>query len=86
MSNSRARRLKEGRKDDLEALGYLGLFVMQGWLPWTIGNLVQVRSKLTLKELCGKFPGLLEFMINVSQMGTEDVPDYEKLGQCLANI
>lgn len=48
-SNSRIRGLKEGRKDDLESLGYLALYILERRLPWNYNNIVQVRSKLTLK-------------------------------------
>jgi hypothetical protein len=53
----------EGRKDDLECLGYLTLFMLEGKLPWTADNMVQVRSKLTLNQIFGKYQGLLKFMI-----------------------
>lgn len=33
-SNSQLRHMPEGRKDDLESLGYLALFLMSGELPW----------------------------------------------------
>jgi serine/threonine protein kinase len=33
-SNSQLRHMPEGRKDDLESLGYLALFLLSGELPW----------------------------------------------------
>ena len=57
-SNSRIRRVREGRKDDLESLGYLALYLFEGALPWTLRNLVEVRSRMTLKQLFGRHEAL----------------------------
>lgn len=57
-SNSRVRRVREGRKDDLESLGYLALYLFEGALPWTLRNLVEVRSRMTLKQLFGRHEAL----------------------------
>jgi hypothetical protein len=69
----------EGRKDDLECLGYLALYLLEGSLPWNLNNMVQVRSKVTLQSLYGKYPGLLEFMVNLHQMATDEAPNYDRL-------
>lgn len=50
-----------------------------------MNNMIHARSTLTLKQLYGEYPGLLEYMIVVNQMQTDDVPDYQGLGQMLKN-
>ena len=70
----------------MESLGYLALYLLEGRLPWNVENMAQVRSKLTLKNLCGQYKGLLEYMIAISQMNTEDTPDYNSLAALLAEI
>lgn len=57
--------MPEGRKDDLESLGYLALFLYEGKLPWDENNMMKVRPKLTLQQLYGKYGSLLNFMIMI---------------------
>jgi hypothetical protein len=71
--------VSEGRKDDLESLGYLALYLLEGRLPWTINNLVQGRSKVTLQQLYGKYGSFFEFMVTVHKMPTEEQPNYDNL-------
>lgn len=59
VSNARLRGIGEGRKDDLETIGYLALYLLEGKLPWSINQLAQGRSKVTLQQLYGKYGGLL---------------------------
>jgi len=60
--------MAEGRKDDLECLGYLALFLLEGKLPWGFANIVQVRSKCTLQQLYGRYEGLFEMMVIIHKM------------------
>lgn len=79
VSNARLRGVSEGRKDDLETIGYLALYLLEGKVPWTINNLVQGRSKVTLQQLYGRYGSLLEFMVTVHKMSTEEQPNYDAL-------
>lgn len=79
VANSRIKGSLEGRKDDLECLGYLTLFMLEGKLPWNAENMIQVRSKLLLNQIFGKYPGLLKFMIEVHKLPTHDMPNYSML-------
>lgn len=84
MSNARLRGVAESRKDDLETLGYLALYLLEGRLPWNLQNIIQVRSKCTLQQLYGNYGGLLQFMVAVHKMGPLDAPDYDYLHSLLA--
>lgn len=44
--------------------------MLEGKLPWNIDNMIQVRSKLTLNQIFGKYPGLLKYMIEVQKLPT----------------
>lgn len=41
--------------------------------------MVQIRSKVTLQSLYGRYPGLLEYMIGIHKMATEETPNYDGL-------
>jgi hypothetical protein len=73
------RGIAEGRKDDFECLGYLALYLLEGKLPWNLANMINIRTKVTLQNLFGRYPSLLEFMINIHKMTTEETPAYDKL-------
>ena len=79
VSNARLRGIPEGRKDDLETIGYLALYLLEGKVPWTANNLVQGRSKVTLQQLYGKYGSFFEFMVSVHKMSTDEQPNYDHL-------
>ena len=60
-------------------MGYLALYLLEDKLPWNVSNMVQVRSKVTLQNLYGRYPGLLEYMISIHRMTTEEAPNYDAL-------
>ena len=60
-------------------MGYLGLWLLEGRLPWRVSDMITVRSKLTLQALFGKYGGLFDFMVTVAKMSTEDMPNYNEL-------
>ena len=41
----------------------------EGKLPWNQTNILQVREKMVLNQIFGKYPNLLKFMIKVQKMG-----------------
>jgi len=56
---------EQSRRDDLEALGYMLLYMVSGSLPWTkhIGDesveerYEKMKNVITVKELCDGLPG-----------------------------
>ncbi|CEP03753.1 unnamed protein product (mitochondrion) [Plasmodiophora brassicae] len=79
------------RRDDLESLGYMMLYLMRGSLPWQgfrgehKGKLICMsKGVVSLPELCRGVPdGLLYYMANVRALKYDEEPDYEYLSQCL---
>jgi len=84
------------RKDDLESLGYMMLFLKNGGLPWQ--NLVinekeknkvvgKMKEKISNKELCKDFPAeMVAFFDYVKGMNFKDEPDYNYLRSLFIKI
>lgn len=81
-SNNQLRLMAEGRKDDLESLGYLALYLLTEELPWqgmSREQMIKCRNGLTLQQLYKRFPRWLEFMVAVHKMTRTERPDYNRL-------
>lgn len=59
--------------------------MLEGALPWSIKNIIEMRTSLTLKQLFGRYGALFEYMLTVVQMSTEDTPNYDRLVEILRN-
>ena len=66
------RGLTQSRRDDLESIGYLLIFLHRGRLPWQ-GiraasrkekhlKICEAKSRTPLPELCANMPGMLEYL------------------------
>jgi hypothetical protein len=53
--------------------------MLEGKLPWNSDNMIQVRSKLMLNQIFGKYQGLLKYMIEVHKLSTQEMPNYGML-------
>jgi len=80
----------QGRRDDLEALGYLGVYFCNGDLPWkniptknyTKRNQLILNSKLStsVSTLCSNLPScFIQYFNYVSKLEFTEEPDYEYL-------
>lgn len=82
--------LEQSRRDDLEALGYVFVYLLKGKLPWQglpgitkedkYRNIMKKKASTTLEELCLGFPS--EFIIFINYCRTlrfEEKPDYSYL-------
>jgi casein kinase I family protein HRR25 len=90
--------IENSRRDDLESLGYVLVYLAKGKLPWQglkvpakeKGDLIgRVKMKTQTKELCqGLHPVFLEYMKVVRNLSFAEEPDYGSLismfGQVLA--
>ncbi|KAF9884087.1 hypothetical protein FE257_002317 [Aspergillus nanangensis] len=81
------------RRDDLESLGYVLVYLCRGSLPWqsrsrkTPQDIVVEKLKITSRELCQGLPiGILEFVEYVRDLGFDTEPDYGWLRQRLCKI
>lgn len=75
------------RRDDLESLGYMLLYLFNGSLPWQGYSgedknmqVCETKGKLTVEAMCRGAPEVLQyFLAYVRQMKFEETPDYDYL-------
>ena len=77
------------RKDDLESLGYVLIFLLKGALPWQNLNVSdkektkkvgEMKAKITPEELCKDLPiELTNYMTYVKSLMFVEDPDYNYL-------
>ena len=74
------------RRDDLESLAYVLVYLLKGVLPWQgiaktkeYDQILQMKKGLSPRELCvGLPPEFEEFLLDVRQIGFSDEPDYSR--------
>jgi serine/threonine protein kinase len=80
--------IENSRRDDLESLGYVLIYLIKGKLPWQnlkkgklkAENIASVKSKTQLVHLCNALnPIFLEYMRLVRNLSFAEVPDYDNL-------
>ena len=97
LSNNCLKRLEQSRKDDLESLGYMLIYLYAGELPWShkkfmsiteaLDKICELRSKINLEMLCKNAPqGIYEYMKYVNKLNFEKKPDYEYLKSLFENM
>ena len=88
---------EQGRRDDLESIGYIIMYFLRGSLPWQglkVNNIDDRYKKIcdkkkatSAKELCNGFPKELELFVKYTRnLGFMDVPDYEYLRNLLKSV
>ena len=81
---------EESRRDDMESLGYLWLYLLRGRLPWQgveaatsvekIEAILSLKVNTPLAELCAGVPEeFLTYMTFVRGMAQYDVPNYKAI-------
>ena len=97
LSLNALRGIEQTRKDELESLGLVFIFLFTSTLPWyrlkckSIGDkikkIIEIKTKISLKELCNLMPiEMFEYMNYVNNMNYEDIPDYSYLKNLFLNI
>jgi serine/threonine protein kinase len=89
--------LPPGRRDDLESLGYVLIYLAKGSLPWrdiaaqhlrsSFGAVLQTKVSVPIDELCDGLP--LEFqtyMETVRRLGIDEIPDYAALRELFRDL
>lgn len=82
--------VEQSRRDDLESLGYVLVYLFKGSLPWQgirVANkrqkYIKIREKkqtIPLRELCRDMPSqIIEYFRYVRRLDFEDRPDYSYL-------
>jgi len=81
---------EQSRRDDIEGLGHMLIFLLNGHLPWErvpgftmderFSRIGQKKQTTSLEELCDKLPRqFLEYMKIARSLAFEEEPDYWKL-------
>lgn len=78
------RGIRATRRDDLEALGYVLVYLQKGFLPWfdcdaskSLDAIKEKRLKYPVQQLCeGLEPEFREFILGCQATGFADQPDY----------
>jgi len=79
--------IEQGRRDDLEAIGYIAMYFLRGSLPWQglkaktkkqkYDAIAQVKSQTSAVQLCKGYPQEFEKFLEYSRaLRFEDKPDY----------
>jgi hypothetical protein len=87
------------RRDDMESVGYLMVYLLKGWLPWLgLGythdgndtNLLKVKAvKLfcPLEHICaGCPPEFFKIIDHCRKLGFEEEPDYPTIREMIARV
>ena len=97
LSTNALKGIEQTRKDDLEALGYVIIYLYIGSLPWSSfkhKNLYQVilktreeREKISTESICEGMPNEMNIYMNyVNNLKYEECPDYEYLRKLFWNV
>ncbi|CAG9312488.1 unnamed protein product [Blepharisma stoltei] len=89
--------LRQSRRDDLESLGYMLVYMYKGILPWSSTykvasanrwqQVLNIKSAITIPDLCQGCPQAFEaFIVYVRNLRFEENPDYSYLKSLLENI
>ena len=89
--------IEQTRKDELESLGLVIIYLYQGFLPWSnlkckdlyqgLCIIKKLKLKFTNEELCKDLPKeIYDYMNYVKNMNFNDNPDYRYLQSLFLNI
>ena len=88
---------EQSRRDDMESLGYVWLYLLRGALPWQglpakttaqkYAKILDVKMRTPLEVLCAGFPlEFVQYLSEVRRLGFKDEPDYAKYRQMFRNL
>lgn len=91
------RGVEQSRRDDLESLGYVWLYLLRGDLPWMgikgkdrkqkYDRICEVKARTTFEELCAGFPNeFVQFFRSVRQLRFIEEPDYTAYRQMFRDL
>jgi serine/threonine protein kinase len=89
--------IEQTRKDELESLGLVIIYLYKGYLPWSnykfkdifqaLEKIKAIKENLSMKQLCHGLPiEMFEYMNYIKNMNFEDTPDYRYLQSLFLNI
>ncbi len=88
---------EQGRRDDLESIGYIIMYFVRGSLPWQglkvnkkedrYKKICDKKKATSAKELCSGYPKEFETFVNYTRnLKFMEIPDYEYLRNLLKTI
>jgi serine/threonine protein kinase len=88
---------EQARRDDLESLGYVWLYLLRGSLPWMgltgrdqkqkYARIADVKSRTSFEQLCRGFPEeFIKYFTMVKGMQFTEQPNYSELRQLFRNV
>lgn len=91
------RGLEQSRRDDLEAIGHMLVYLVRGWLPWSgliARNIDEKHRKIKdkkentpLRDLCRGFPKAFEtYLAYCRNLSFKARPDYNMLRQLFSDV
>ena len=81
---------QKSRRDDIESLGYILVYLLNGSLPWESNFFININQKkltISLDELCYGLPSIIKQFIQYSwNLSFEEKPDYSYLRSLLVDF
>ncbi|CAD8149746.1 unnamed protein product [Paramecium pentaurelia] len=82
--------MEQGRKDDLESIGYVLIYLATGNLPWMnlqidskdakYAKIYEIKKEIKIQDLCQNLPKCFYFYMNdVKSLEFQESPNYDKL-------
>jgi serine/threonine protein kinase len=89
--------MQQGRRDDLESVGYMLIYFIRGWLPWqglnasTISEkkrkIVETKTSMTPQKLCLDLPqAFADYLTYCKNLEFDMKPDYSYLKGLFRNL
>jgi casein kinase 1 len=91
------RGIEQSRRDDMESLGYVWLYLLRGSLPWQglpannsqhkYERILDVKTKIPLEVLCSGFPSeFVQYLTEVRKLNFNEEPDYARYRKMFKNL
>ena len=88
---------EQSRRDDLESLGYVLIYLLKGYLPWMglkaknkderFEKILNIKIEISLSSLCKSCPVEFENYLNyVRQLKFDEEPNYENYRDLFLNV
>lgn len=80
------------RRDDLESLGYVLVYLFHGQLPWqhlcpqASDDIIAKKSSILAEDRCGKLEPFNGYFQSVRRLSIEEAPDYAGLQEMLGSL
>ena len=83
--------ITETKRDDLESLGYIFFFLIEGNLPWenekSSTTTLSMKQQIPPAKMCGKCPIEFIMFLNYSRgLRFDEVPDYDYLRRLFRDL